>query len=112
MDHHTISSGELLVAGDFNIHMDDPSCIKAQAMMDLLHTHNLDQHVHEPTHKHGHTLDLLITRATENITQDIRVFDPDISDHYSVIFSLPMKKSIPGHKEIQFRKLRSIITSP
>ena len=48
----------ILVAGDFNFHMDVSDDYEAIHMHDLLDSSSLDQHVTVPTHKCGHTLDL------------------------------------------------------
>ncbi|CAJ1055574.1 PREDICTED: uncharacterized protein LOC109521672 [Xyrichtys novacula] len=51
---NTISSSVLLL-GDFNFHIDNPTFKQASNFLDLLDTLNLTQHVHSPTHSHGHT---------------------------------------------------------
>ena len=62
-----ISPGNLIITGDFNYHMDDvknPDTIKFNR---ILESFNLKQHVNGPTHDKGHTLDLMITRADDNL---------------------------------------------
>ena len=54
----------LVIAGDFNFHMDDPSDADAKKLNDLLETFSLSQHLTFATHVSGHWLDLIITRAT------------------------------------------------
>lgn len=54
---------ELLVVGDFNIHVDCPSCPRARSFLSLLEFHGLVQLVTERTHERSHTLDLFILRA-------------------------------------------------
>ena len=41
---------------------------------------NLCQHVNSPTHRNGHNLDLIITRATEKFVQDANVLPEFYSD--------------------------------
>ena len=47
-------SAPLMIAGDFNIHVDDESDVHAGKLMDLLSCHSLRQHVTCPTHVQGH----------------------------------------------------------
>ena len=56
---------ELLIVGDFNIHVDS-SKNKSQGFLDILNANGLTQHVTRPTHQKGHTLDLVITREQSN----------------------------------------------
>ena len=55
-----VRPGELLVTGDFNIHVDDTNDPNSRRFLDILDSLNLVQHVTEPTHKAGHTLDLVM----------------------------------------------------
>ena len=48
----------ILITGDFNLHVDNPSNDDALKFLDHLESPGLEQHVQE----HGHTLDLIITR--------------------------------------------------
>ena len=54
----------LLITGDLNIHVDDRSNPDTRKFLDLLHCFGLQQHVKQPTHRDGHTLDLSITRKS------------------------------------------------
>ena len=47
--------------------MDVPNDTDALKFLDLLESLGLEQHVTEPTHIRGHTLDLVITRKIEDI---------------------------------------------
>ena len=72
----------ILVAGDFNFHMD----VADDVMRDLLDSSSLEQHVTVPTHICNHTLDLVITRTSDDnvICSDIRVDHSLPSDHFAV----------------------------
>ncbi len=84
---------EIIFFGDFNIHVDTPTSYNTAPFLTLLETYNLSQHIHFPTHIHGHTLDLLITRAESNVIYNISEFDPCISDHHAITFNL----RVPSH---------------
>jgi hypothetical protein len=80
-------ASEVIMSGDFNIHVDDTADANAQRFLHLLDAFGLHQHVTDPTHAHGHTLDLVITRpslAFSSITVDA----PVISDHALVTYNL------------------------
>ena len=100
--------GSLLMAGDFNFHVDVPSDRDAQRFLRLLETFNLKQHINVPTHRSGHTLDLVITRSDENVASKFDVYDPSISDHFVVTCMLSLPKTSFERKEICCRKLKSI----
>lgn len=55
----------LLISGDFNFHVDDERNRETLTFLDLVNSFNLKQHVNMPTHRHGHTLDIMLTRATD-----------------------------------------------
>jgi hypothetical protein len=96
------------MAGDFNFHINDSSDPAASCFLQLLETFNLKQHVREPTHGSGNTLDLVITRADENIAHNFMVFDPALSDHSAVWCTISIPKTAFERKEICYRKLKSI----
>ncbi|CAJ1050453.1 PREDICTED: uncharacterized protein LOC104949780 [Xyrichtys novacula] len=81
---NTISSSVLLL-GDFNFHIDNPTCKQASDFLDLLDTLNLTQHVHSPTHSHGHTLDLVCSTGIS--IHHLSTTNLYISDHLAVTFS-------------------------
>ncbi len=61
----------------------------------------LIQHVTSPTHKDGHTLDLIITRSSEDIVSEVQVHPPQIISNYSSIhFKIHVTKLGPIKKEI------------
>ena len=60
-----------------------------------------------PTHKCGSTIDLIVTRADENIASQFIAFDPVLSDHYMVGCTLTLAK-VPFEKKMCYRRLKSI----
>ena len=105
----TVSSGKLLLLGDFNFHVDEPEKDPhAARFLELLDLHNLSQHVTRSTHRSSHTLDLVITRKDENIIADCNVYDPCLSDHYFVICNLNLDRPRAVRVEKTYRKLRSV----
>ena len=105
-------SGDLLIVGDFNFHLDDLNNRHAKRFVDILDGFGLQQHVKGPTHKKGHTLDLIITRSVvgldDYLVRRVKVRDPCIADHFVVHCELHLQKPRFGKKVVKFRKLRSI----
>src|SRR6267154_2096467 len=89
------SPSELIITGDFNLHLDDSSCSKSTSFLSLLHTFDLTQLVSFPTHSDGHTLDLLITRASSSILSNIDYssLPSSFSDHSAILSSLTIPSS-------------------
>ena len=98
----------LIIAGDFNFHMDDPSDADVKKLNDLLETFGLSQHVTFATHVSGLWLDLIITRATN----DIMVCSPRPSLFLSDYCFAECALSIPSPsltvKEVAFRRWKQI----
>ena len=57
----------VIIMGDFNLHVDDPSDTEAKKVCDMLDSLGLEQHVKHPTHIQGHTLELVITRCCDSL---------------------------------------------
>jgi hypothetical protein len=103
--------GELVILGDFNFHVDNPTKSDAVQFMSLLEAFDLTQHVDLPTHIDGHALDLLITRASSvDLISGVCVTEPFISDHLVVHFTLNISK--PGFPQtFHYRPWRSVVMS-
>ena len=103
-----VSPGNLLIVGDFNYHMEDTRNLDTVKFNKVLESFSLIQHVDGPTHKEGHTLDLIITRAIDELVICTEIRDPMLSDHSAVHCKLRLKKPPPERKEISRRKLHSV----
>ena len=103
------STGRLLLAGDFNFHVNDSSDNTANKFLDLLSCFNLEVcNVHTPTHKNNNALDLIITRSGEETVLNLSINDPVISDHFAVLCTLAIKRPPKAKLTISSRKLRTI----
>ena len=103
---------ELIITGDFNIHVDNPSDHAASTFLSLLDSYHLNQHVTFATTRYGHTLDLLITRSNSEIITSVEYTIPFISDHYTIhaTLTVPMSARAPVVSK-QIRALRSVDTT-
>ena len=91
------SPSELLINGDFNFHVDQPTDPSVSTFLTLLDTFNLKQHVTFPTHSSGHTLDLLITRTSSSCISSVDYTNPHLSDHSAIlsVISIPSPSRSP-----------------
>ena len=99
---------QLVVVGDFNIHVDVPNDSDSTKFLDLLESFSLQQHVVGPTHIHGHTLDLVITRQSDQILRSTPQVDSDFSDHASLFCHLHSIKPSFSTRTLLFRKFKSL----
>ena len=72
-----------MIAGDFNIHWDSATNKEKLEFAHFLDSHNLKQHVEEQIYTKGHTIDLIITWANNNIIKSICV-DRLCSAHHAI----------------------------
>jgi endonuclease/exonuclease/phosphatase family metal-dependent hydrolase len=84
---------EIVITGDFNFHCDQPTDPTVSPFLELLDVFGLKQHISFPTHDSGHTLDLIITRATSSFVSSSSSSFTPISDHLLILsnFSIPVK---------------------
>ena len=103
-----LSPEPIVIAGDMNIHVDDPDDSDAIKFLDLLDTYGLTQHVNTPTHRLGHTLDLIITRVSDALAKSTPISDSYLSDHSTVLCPLVLRKPVLAVKQVTFRKIKAI----
>ena len=99
-------SGELLILGDFSIHMETPGQSETASFISMIESAGLEQQVRSLTRATG-ILDILLTRS-DHLPIDISVKDILLSDHYAVEFSLDTAKPPLPTKEITYRSMKAI----
>ena len=103
----------LVISGDFNFHLDDLRDNDAKKFMDLLETFSLSQHVSGPTHLSGHTLDLIITRSSDDVVLASPKATVPISDHFIIQCPIGFPRPALSCKELTFRFVNlKILISP
>ncbi|KAL7378551.1 hypothetical protein ABVT39_015497 [Epinephelus coioides] len=75
--HSTYS--RILITGDFHLHIDNTSDPVPREFFNLLNCFDFKQHITQPTHSRGHTLDLVITYGLSVGVSS--VVDLAVSDH-------------------------------
>ena len=105
-----ISSGHLIITGDFNFHVDNIQEKRdASAFMELLSSFGLHQHIAESTHKNGHTLDLLITKSANLVVNPSLLLSFELpSDHALVVGRISIPRPGPTRLLVNHRNLRRI----
>ena len=56
-----MTNNNIVIAGDFNLHIDNDKDPEAQLFTDMVAVLSLDCHVDFPSHENGHSLDLVFT---------------------------------------------------
>ncbi|XP_060568235.1 uncharacterized protein LOC132726859 [Ruditapes philippinarum] len=105
-----------IIVGDLNLHLDIPDNNDTRKFTSNLDACGMHQHVQEPTHVAGHTLDVVISRETDNIVSNIEVVDPGLSDssgnilrdHFAVTFDVKASKPAPSNSTKPNMKKRKL----
>ena len=98
---------DFILAGDINFHLESNDYYVEQ-LLKLWTTFNLVQHVHVPTHKLGHTLDLLLTREGSSKISNVLTEDVHLSDHFKISFDFDIEVVQCTDKTITFRDTKSL----
>ena len=106
-----VKYNEILIVGDMNFHLDNKHDLDTKHFISCLQSFGLRQHVNTATHKHGHTLDVVITRDSSNLVSDLTVSDPHLCndggkitrDHLAVNFKLNITKPARVRKLVEYR---------
>ena len=96
-----------IFTGDFNIHIDERGHLDTRLFEDVLDSFNLSKSVTFPTHKAGHTLNLLIHDVNFPYIGHIEVGHM-LSDHSFIHCKLHISRPCPTSKRIKVRKTKNI----
>ena len=87
-----IFPGKLIIAGNFHIHVDNLVDVLPRNFMDIINFLGLTQHTIGSTHRAGHTLDLVISRAVDQLQSKLTICDSGLSDHLPIRFRVALQK--------------------
>ena len=107
----SVHQEKFVICGDFNYWLDSPHLKPySDEFVRLLNTNNTLNHVREPTHISGHTLDLVLSPVGVDLINHVEVspIDRKISDHSLVTFNLLVTKPKTYSKKITFRNYRGL----
>ena len=101
----------LIIAGDFNIHVNNSEDLQANDFLDTIESLGLKNFVLSPTHVKGNTLDLIIGDEISTIKPTFIKLEPYFSDHCIVSAVFNIQKDRMPIKEITFEtiKIRTLI---
>ena len=112
----SLSKSNVLLLGDMNFHLDNPTSSHTRNFLLSLESHDLHQHICSPTHQCGNTLDVLITRDTDTPVCDTEVVDISlcnddghvINDHFPITFSLNLHRPNHHSKVISYKNHKNM----
>ena len=108
LDHTFTEVKNIIIMGDFNIHINNQNDTEAQVLKEAMESLGLEQHVTEPTHKAGNILDQIYTEIGGKI-QINRCENRDyISDHCLIHSVINVPKENIIRKTITYRKYKNI----
>lgn len=84
LEQYVTDSFSLLTTGDSNLHVNNNLDKSSQDFLALIDSFNLKQHVCSPTHRAGHTLNLLITRDDDQLVTSVSIHEAAFSDNFVV----------------------------
>ena len=99
MENFLMTNNNIVIAGDFNFHIDNDKDPEAQLFIDMMAALGLDCHVDFPTHENGHSLDLVFTETLGEMKVIRRNPGTYLSDHYTVDCLLSLKKGSDAKKK-------------
>lgn len=98
----------VFIAGDFNIHVDIKTDPLAVQFLEILDVFCMQQHIKEPTHVQGHTLDLLITRDDDSLLPTNSHVSDLITDHNAVVCTIKLRHRTANSSVIQYRRIKDM----
>ncbi|XP_030851793.1 uncharacterized protein LOC115928580 [Strongylocentrotus purpuratus] len=108
IDDMNQTPGKLLLLGDLNVHYDCPERPDVARVVDTLKSAGLKQYISKPTHRHGHTLDVVIAREDENLLCSIRTDPSLMSDHVAVSCMIRGERPSTDERPQEYRKFSNI----
>ncbi|PIK49357.1 hypothetical protein BSL78_13780 [Apostichopus japonicus] len=106
-----ISTGILLVLGDFNLHIDKPADKEGAEFISLVESLGMTQHVTGATHRVGTRWIWLLTRNMDNIVPRVAVEDKCLSDHYPCSVCYPYTALCLKHSDTPADNVISLYNS-
>ena len=109
LESTSVGTDRVLLTGDFNVNVDDNDDRDALTFLNILDIYNLEKHVRGPTHKDGHTLDLLITRTDCRLVNTPTI-DSSLqcsSDHSGIKCTVDISRPGPSTKRITSRRFEA-----
>ena len=101
----------ILLLGDFSIHVNDDNDEDSNIFRETVDGLGLQQHVNFSTHRQGNYLDLIIMKTFSNLKITSCREGPVLSDHSTEEFTLSFPREDLLRKTIKLRKIKDINTN-
>lgn len=88
----------MLLLGDFNVHVCCPGRPLVAEFCNVLDSFGFIQHMNQPTHVLGHTLDLIMSYGTP--VDNVCIENHSFSDHKPIVFTIPVVSSVAVNKSV------------
>ena len=100
----------LLLTGDFNVHYEKTEDCNVKGLMYLASSYGLTQFVSGPTHRQGHTLDLIFANSHDFNMKNIEANCYDLTVHFPIFFKVPNIETgcLKSKNVITYRNTKSI----
>jgi endonuclease/exonuclease/phosphatase (EEP) superfamily protein YafD len=95
----------ILLIGDFNIHVNNPSDALARAFLPITDTLGFKQLVQHPTHIGGNTLDLVLPRGVDISQLVVSTYTSALSDHFAHFAHFPGGGILPLRRSASYFQL-------
>ena len=95
-----------VLTGDVNIHLDTDES-NTHRLRDIFLMFNLKQYVNFPTHKLGHTLDIVLTKVGSPSIRDLYRNNVELSDHFLLEFIVEVAATKSEFKSITYTNTKS-----
>ncbi|XP_050400117.2 RNA-directed DNA polymerase from mobile element jockey [Patella vulgata] len=102
------SKPNTIILGDFNIQINNTIKSDVKRYVSLIDCKSYNQHVMEPTHKSGNTLDWVVAANDSDLVKEVHVENRQISDHYYITAILKLSRPQNLKKEIICRNIKAI----
>ena len=97
----------MIITDDLNFHLDDVNNRHSKILIEQLRSFGFDQYATGPTHREGHTLDVVIARS-DLTPPTIDVGLPDeFSDHSLILIQLPFQRPSLQFVDVTTRSWKS-----
>ena len=104
----TATNGKFIIAGDINIHCDYVNSCHTTQLNELLSTFNLTQIIDSPTHRAGHTLDVVITQLEDTEITGTKVSNISLGDHFLISFIINCSILKSYFRNITYRNMKQV----
>ena len=102
-------NGMMIIAGDFNINLNNDSGESTQRYKQILHSFSLKQHINKPTRKNKTLIDHICSNIPTKVVHSDVLHTDEISDHDMPYAILNVKKERYEQRSLQTHHVDSTL---